>query len=106
VAVEPAAKGFFRATRLDPDHPAARWAAASIERTTGKRAARLPNIGGSLPNDCFAETLGMPTLWVPHSYAGCSQHAPNEHALAPLLHEGLRMMTGLYWDLGEAPPMP
>ena len=93
------------ATRLDPDHPAARWAVASIERTTGQAPALLPNLGGSLPNECFTDTLGMPTLWVPHSYAGCSQHAPNEHVLAPLMREGLAMMTGLFWDMGEAPPV-
>jgi hypothetical protein len=45
--------------------------------------------------------LGLPTLWVPHSYAGCSQHAPDEHVLAPVLREGLQLMTGLFWDLGE-----
>ena len=104
VSIVPAAKGFFRATRLDPQHPAAQWAADSIARTTGKTPARLPNIGGALPNDCFADTLGLPTLWIPHSYAGCSQHAPNEHALAPVLREGLQIMTGLYWDFGDAPP--
>ena len=94
----------MEATRLDPDHPAAAWASASIERTTGKRPALLPSLGGSLPNACFTRTLGMPTVWVPHSYAACSQHAPNEHVLAPLLREGLQMMTGLFWDMGEAPP--
>ena len=52
----------------------------------------------------FTDILGLPTVWVPHSYAACSQHAPNEHVLAPLLREGLQMMTGLFWDLGEAPP--
>ena len=104
VTIRPSEKGFFRATRLDPRHPAARWAAASIERTTGAKPAMLPNLGGSLPNDVFAETLGLPTIWVPHSYAGCSQHAPDEHVLAPLLREGLAIMTGLYWDLGECPP--
>lgn len=93
------------ATRLDPDHPAARWAVASIARTTGQAPALLPNLGGSLPNECFTDTLGMPTLWVPHSYAGCSQHAPNEHVLAPLMREGLAMMAGLFWDMGEAPPV-
>jgi hypothetical protein len=72
-----------------------------MARTTGMRPAILPNIGGSLPNDCFAEVLGLPTLWVPHSYAGCSQHAPDEHVLAPILREGLQLMTGLFWDLGE-----
>ena len=37
----------------------------SITRTTGARPAVLPNIGGSLPNECFADILGLPTLWVP-----------------------------------------
>jgi len=39
---------------------------------------------------------------VPHSYAGCSQHAPNEHLLAPIAREGLGLMAGLFWDLGDA----
>jgi hypothetical protein len=43
----------------------------------------------------------MPTLWVPHSYASCSQHAPNEHVLRPLMRQGLEIMAGLFWDLGE-----
>ena len=103
VSVKAADKDFFHATRLDPDHPWVRWAVDSITRTTGARPAVLPNIGGSLPNECFADTLGLPTIWVPHSYAGCSQHAPDEHVLAPILREGLEIMTGLFWDLGEMP---
>jgi len=102
VKVAAAREGFFRASRLDPDHPWVRWAEASIERTAGARPAILPNLGGSLPNDVFAETLGLPTLWVPHSYAGCSQHAPDEHMLAGVARDGLRLMTGLFWDLGES----
>ncbi|WP_119418172.1 M20 family metallopeptidase [Desertibaculum subflavum] len=93
----------MNATRLDPEHPWVRFAAASIGKTTGKKPAILPNLGGSLPNDVFSDTLGLPTVWVPHSYGACSQHAPNEHALASLLREGLAMMTGLFWDLGERP---
>jgi acetylornithine deacetylase/succinyl-diaminopimelate desuccinylase-like protein len=105
VSVAPAAGEMMRATRLDPDSPWVRWAVGSIARTTGKPPAVLPNLGGSLPNDCFADVLGLPTLWVPHSYAACSQHAPNEHLLAPVAREGLRIMTGLFWDLGE-PEVP
>jgi acetylornithine deacetylase/succinyl-diaminopimelate desuccinylase-like protein len=101
VQIGMARKSFMQATRLDPDNPWVRWAAESIRRTTGTQPAILPNIGGSLPNDCFAEVLGLPTLWVPHSYAGCSQHAPNEHALGSILREGLQIMAGLYWDLAE-----
>jgi hypothetical protein len=61
----------------------------------------LPNLGGSLPNDIFADVLGLPTVWIPHSYAGCSQHAPNEHLLASVAREALGLMAGLWWDLGE-----
>ncbi len=91
----------MRATRLDPLHPWVQWAAASIERTAGRRPDVVPNLGGSLPNDIFAELLGMPTLWVPHSYGGCSQHAPDEHLLEWIGRDGARIMTGLFWDLGE-----
>jgi acetylornithine deacetylase/succinyl-diaminopimelate desuccinylase-like protein len=92
----------FHATRLDPDHPWVRWTSAAIARTTGAPPAVLPNAGGSLPNDIFSAGLGLPTIWVPHSYLGCSQHAPNEHLPLALARDGLRLMTGIYWDLGEA----
>lgn len=102
VELEVARKSIMAATRLDPDNPWVRWATQSIERSTGVRPAVLPNLGGSLPNECFADVLGLPTIWVPHSYAGCSQHAPDEHALGSIMREGMQMMTGLFWDLGEA----
>ena len=81
------------------------WAAEFIQRTTGVRPAILPNLGGALPNDIFADLLKLPTVWVPHSYPGCSQHAPNEHVPTALVREALGLMTGLYWDLGE-PNLP
>ena len=90
------------ATRLDLDNPWVGWAQRSIEASTGQRPDVLPNLAGSLPNDVFADLLGLPTLWVPHSYPACAQHAPNEHLLAPLAREGLQIMAGLYWDLGDA----
>lgn len=92
------------ATRLDPDDAWVRWGMGSIERSTGKPPALLPNLGGSLPNDVFSETLGLPTLWVPHSYPACSQHAPNEHILADVTRESLHIMAGLFWDLAEEGP--
>jgi len=92
---------YFKATRLDPDDPWVKWAVGSIEATLGAKPAILPNLGGSLPNDIFTDVLKLPTVWVPHSYASCSQHAPNEHALLPIIREGLQMMAGLFWDLGE-----
>lgn len=94
----------FRATRLDPGAPWARFAIASLTETAGAPPHVLPNLAGSLPNDVFAEGLGLPTVWVPHSYRACSQHAPNEHALAALCRDALRVMAGLWWDIGDHPP--
>ena len=89
------------ATRLMPDHPWVDWTRESIRQTTGKETVVLPNLGGTLPNDVFADILRMPTVWIPHSYPGCSQHAPNEHLLAPVAREALAIMTGVFWDLGD-----
>jgi acetylornithine deacetylase/succinyl-diaminopimelate desuccinylase-like protein len=101
VQVAKARDEVFNASRADPDHPWVQWAAASVEKTVGQRPAVLPNLGGSLPNDIFTDVLGLTTVWVPHSYPGCSQHAPNEHLPVAIAREGLRLMAGLYWDLGE-----
>jgi len=90
----------FHATRLDPEDPWVHWAVNSLAKTTGKKPAILPNLGGSLPNDIFSEILELRTIWVPHSYPGCSQHAPNEHMPIAIAREALGMMAGLYWDLG------
>jgi acetylornithine deacetylase/succinyl-diaminopimelate desuccinylase-like protein len=92
---------FFKASRTDPDDPWIGFAVRSIERTTGRAPTVIPNFGGSLPNDSFADILGLRTIWIPHSYAGCSQHAPDEHLLAPIAREGLGTMAALFWDIGE-----
>jgi acetylornithine deacetylase/succinyl-diaminopimelate desuccinylase-like protein len=94
-------RGFFAATRLDPNHPWVGFVTSSIEQTAGKPPHVLPNLAGSLPNDTFTDILGLPTVWVPHSYRGCSQHAPNEHVLKSLSRDALRVMAGLFWDIGE-----
>ena len=90
----------MHATRMLPDHPWALWAARSIRATTGVQPQVIPNTGGSLPNDVFADVIGMPTVWVPHSYGGCSQHAPDEHLLGSVAREALSIMAGVFWDLG------
>jgi len=94
--------GRFPATRLDIDDAWVRWAAQSLERSTSKKPIVLPNVGASLPNDILAELTGGRTIWIPHSYPGASNHGANENMPVSVLREGLRLMTGLFWDLGEA----
>ncbi len=101
VRVSEPARDLMKATRLDPDPPAVHWAVAPIQQSLGVRPAILPNLGGSLPNEVFTDIIGVPTIWVPHSYASCGQHAPDEHALEAILSDGLVTMTGLFWDAGE-----
>ncbi|BFM50355.1 M20 family metallopeptidase [Marinomonas sp. THO17] len=91
----------MHATRLNPNDPWVDWALNSLEKTTHKQPTLLPNLGGSIPNHVFSDILGLPTVWVPHSYPACSQHAPNEHVLANVCREALQIMTGLFWDLAE-----
>ena len=91
----------FEATRLSTDHPWVDMVSASIERTSNKKPHIVPNLAGSLPNDCFTEILGLPTIWIPHSYRGCSQHAPNEHVLKSICVDALRIMVGVYFDLSK-----
>lgn len=100
ITIRPHDRGFFAATRLDPTHPWVGFVKESITRTAGCAPHVLPNLAGSLPNDCFTDILGLPTVWVPHSYRGCSQHAPNEHVLKPVCRDALCVMAGLFWDMG------
>ncbi len=93
--------GGFIATRTEPDQPWAKWVRSSFEHTSNVAPAVIPSMGGSICNDIFTDVLELPAIWIPHSYAGCSQHAPDEHILMPLARSALRLMAGLYWDLGE-----
>ena len=93
--------GDFGSTRTDPENPWAVWASNSLERTIGSPPAVIPQLGGSICNDVFTDLLDLPTIWVPHSYASCSQHAPNEHILLSEARSAIELMAGLYWDLGE-----
>ncbi len=94
-------EGGYNATRLDPEHPWVGFVKGSMERSLGQAVTVLPNLGGTIPNHCFADVLGLPTVWMPHSYPSCKQHAPDEHLLASVAEQGLAATAGLFWDLGE-----
>ena len=89
------------ASRTDPGHPWVNWTAGSMEKSLGKRVQVIPNSSGGLPGDVFVDFLGVPLVWIPHSYNGCKQHGPDEHLLLGPAREGLAAYTGIWWDLGE-----
>ena len=93
-------RDMFAASRTDPADPWVGMVAGSMARTANRAPNVIPNSSGSNPSEIFAEELGVPVIWVPNSYAGCNQHGPDEHALAPLLREGLGLMAGIWWDIG------
>ena len=90
------------ASRTDPGHPWVRWAVASMEKTLGKHVQVIPNSSGGLPGDVFVDHLGVPLVWIPHSYNGCKQHGPDEHFLKGPAREGIAAFAGIWWDLGES----
>ncbi len=106
VRVEPPPPGnsaAFPARRTEPDHP---WSvfvrdsmSATMSSTTGGEPAVLPSIGGSVPNHVFTDVLDLPTIWIPHSYPACSQHAPDEHVLISTCRSAMEIMTGLFADI-------
>ena len=89
------------ASRTDPGHPWVHWTVGSMEKSLGKRVQVIPNSSGGLPGDVFVDYLGVPLVWIPHSYNGCKQHGPDEHLLVAPAREGLAAYTGIWWDLGE-----
>lgn len=94
------------ASRTAPDHPWVRWAHESLVRTLDKPVQIIPNSSGGLPGDVFVDHLGVPLVWVPHSYNGCKQHGPDEHLLIAAAREGIAGFAGMWWDLGEGGTPP
>ncbi|MGX9963988.1 M20/M25/M40 family metallo-hydrolase [Roseomonas sp. F4] len=94
-------RDMFGAARTNPDDPWVGMVANSMARTSNRAPNIVPSSSGSNPSDMFLEELDAPVIWIPNSYAGCNQHGPDEHALAPLLREGLGLMAGIWWDIGE-----
>ncbi len=92
----------FPAHRTDPGDPWVRRVVSLLETASNGPVNVVPCSSGSDPGGLFARILGLPVIWMPHSYAGCRQHGPDEHALGSLLRRGLIDMTVLFCHLGDS----
>lgn len=92
----------FLASRTDPDNPWVQRVIHSLARTAGRPPNVIPTNSASGPSEFFKAELQIPVMWIPHSYGGCGQHGPDEHGLGTLFRDGLGLMAGVFWDLGEA----
>jgi hypothetical protein len=91
----------YKASRTGPDDPWVEWVKGSITQTTNIPRNIILQTDGSIYNDLLTDRLGMPAIWIPHSYTECSHHVPNEHIQTPVSRNALGIMAGLYWDLAE-----
>jgi acetylornithine deacetylase/succinyl-diaminopimelate desuccinylase-like protein len=66
-------------SRVDPDHPWVRHAAAALEEVYGVPATITISSGGSGPLAPFVDGLGLPVVMLGVGYAGGRAHAPDEH---------------------------
>jgi acetylornithine deacetylase/succinyl-diaminopimelate desuccinylase-like protein len=66
-------------SRTDPDDPFVRLVVAAADEVYEKPMLLVPSVGGSGPNQVFAETLNIPIVTAGCGYPGGNTHAPNEH---------------------------
>ena len=67
------------AGRTDPDHPFLRLVAEAAKPVYGMPMQIVPMVGGSGPNHCFIETLGVPVATAGLGYPNTRAHAPDEN---------------------------
>lgn len=61
----------------------------------GDHLAHLRSLLAVPTESRMPDSLPALIILIPDSHAGCHQHGPDEHALAPLLPAGLGLMAGL-----------
>jgi acetylornithine deacetylase/succinyl-diaminopimelate desuccinylase-like protein len=60
------------ASRTAPDHPWVQWAAGLDAGVARQAGAGHPEQLGRAAGAMFVDHLGVPLVWIPHSYNGCS----------------------------------
>jgi acetylornithine deacetylase/succinyl-diaminopimelate desuccinylase-like protein len=87
--------------QTEPGHPWAALVADHLEDVYGTTPVVLPVLPGTVPMGVFVETLGVPTLVVPHANADQRNHAANENLDLDLMQRGVRTVAGLLLSIDQ-----
>jgi acetylornithine deacetylase/succinyl-diaminopimelate desuccinylase-like protein len=83
----------YPAFRTPMDLPVARALIAAVEGGTGRKAVKLPTLGGSVPLYQFTDVLGIPTVGIPIVNHDNNQHSPNENLRLGNLWSGIEILA-------------
>lgn len=72
----------------------------AITAAQGQDPLLVPAMGGTLPNDVFTKTLGIPIFGVPYANADQANHAPNENLEVARFLQGIKTSAALLIYLG------
>ncbi len=99
--VEVIRQGSMEPSSTPLDHPFAEPVRRAVARGFGKRPIDLPALGGSLPDDVWTRTLGLPSFLVPYCNADERNHAPNENMELERFFAGIRTAATLLAELAS-----
>lgn len=90
----------YAALRTPVSHPFVQAVLRAVEEGSGQRPLVVPTMGGSLPLDRFARTLGKPLVIVPMVNSDNNQHAANENLRIQNLWDGIELYATIFVRLG------
>jgi acetylornithine deacetylase/succinyl-diaminopimelate desuccinylase-like protein len=89
-------------SRTPVDHPFGRAVIRAVARAWGRPPVVVPNLGGSIPDYLFTQTLGLPSVWVPYAPHDEANHAPNESTTIEGFLNGIRSTAAALFELADA----
>lgn len=99
--VEVVRQGSMEPSSTPLDHPYAEPVRRAVERGFGQRPIDIPALGGSLPDEVWTRTLGLPSFLVPYCNADERNHAPNENMELERFFAGIRTAASLLAELAS-----
>jgi acetylornithine deacetylase/succinyl-diaminopimelate desuccinylase-like protein len=85
----------YPAYREPLDAPFSRALMRTLDAAAGGALVRMPALGGSIPMEMFARTLGLPIVLFPIANHDNNQHGPDENIRLRNLWDGVEMHAAL-----------